>query len=408
MDHDPVPTSMTPQLPSFLRRRLRLSDARRALLGGEPEEALAHLDDHSLALSDDATRLRERVLDVLCRQGAQLDREGNRLEADRLLCLVERYDEQRAGLWRRRLGTDLEGDDDSALDAGPPSGLTPAAESGIIGALEQLLDHMRDERTRSGVRRHAVSPGGDDRERGSGDEQGRSETEGARGDARFHLAVDDVGEFLVLTTEKIIIGHARGEGADLPILADLDPRHVRLYRAESFHSGPTWRIEPVSNQRIAIGGQLVDPGGAVLSDGDEVQVATNLAFRFRRPQAASGSAILELLHGAECAGARRVLLFASGEAGRVQMSASRGRHLRIPRLTEEVTLWVDGEEIVVESKARLTAPGADAAIQQGGERGPGGLRIPLPPTRRIDFSVGKTTASGPPFGFSVRPIDRGA
>lgn len=390
---------MTPQLPSFLRRRLRLSEARRALLGGEPEAALRQLTDPCLNLSDEADRLRERVLDVMCREAARHDAEGRPEETARLLGIVAVHDERRAGLWRRR----LEGEEASRT-AGPASGLTPAAESGIIGALEHLLEQMRDERTRSGVRRRPVASSGES----TGDGVDSRESQSAdrlNGDHRFHLAVDDVGEFLVAYGSEISLGHARAGKADLPLLADLDPVHVRLFRTESFHTGPTWRIEPAKKQRIAIGGQLVDPGGAALGDGDEVQLSTNLAFRFRRPHPASGSALLELLHGAECEGAQRILLLSPGEAGRIQMSASRGRHLRVPRLTEEVSIWIDEQELVVESRARLAAAGADAAIQQQGEKGPGGLRVPCPPTRRIDFSVGSATASGPPFGFSVRPVE---
>lgn len=391
---------MTPQLPSFLRRRLRLSEARRALLGGEPEVALECLSDPCLHLSDEADRLRERVLDVLCREAARHDLEGSPGEAERLLDLVATRDERRAGLWRHRLRRE-----ESSPSASPPSGLTPAAESGIIGALEKLLEEMRDDRTRSGVRRRDAPSSGEERPGAAGSRPEHAARLG-EGGRRFLLAVDDAGELLVAWGGEITLGHTRAGVADLPFLADLDPVHALLSRTESFHAGPTWRIEPAKHQRVAIGGQLVDPGGATLGDGDEVQLASNLAFRFRRPHPASGSALLELLHGAECEGARQVLLFAPGEAGRIRMSASRGRHLRVPRLSEEVSLWIDGEELVVESRARLGARGAEAAIQAPRDGAPGGLRVPCPPARRIDFDVGSATSSGPPLGFSVRPLER--
>lgn len=394
---------MTPQLPSFLRRRLRLSEARRALLGGQPEEALSSLADPCLVPSEEADRLRTRVLDVLCREAGREDARGSWDEAHRLLELVGRHDPQRAALWRRRLCAEQ-----GSRTVGPASGLTPRAESGIITALEKLLSEMRDERTRSGVRRVDPAPSSGEI-RGDPVEDPRddhrrvgSETEL---DRRFHLAVDDAGEHLVAYGNTVTLGHSRAEVADLGFLADLDPLHVRLYRTESFHAGPGWRIEPVRKQRIAIGGQLIDSGGAVLADGDEVQLCTNLAFRFRRPEAGSGSARLELLHGAECEGASSILLFSPGEAGRIHLSSSRGRHLRVPRLREEITLWIDGAELVVESKERLSATGIDAAIQAPTEQGPGGLRVPCPSPWRIDFSVGTGSGSRPPFGFSVRPVE---
>ena len=397
---------MTPQLPSFLRRRLRLSEARRALLGGEPEEALRYLSDPCLALSEEADRLRERVLDVLCREAGRQDARGSWDEAGRLLQLVEHHDPQRAEVWRRRLSAEQD-----ARRVGPSSGLTTQAESGIITALERLLDEMRDERTRSGVRRTDPAPSSSEiRGVPVADSRTADRRDGVvvDPDRRFHLAVDDAGESLVAYGNSITIGHSRAGAADLGFLADLDPLHVRLYRTESFHAGLGWRIEPIRKQRIAIGGQLVDSGGAMLADGDEVQLSTNLAFRFRRPDAASGSALLELLHGAECEGASSILLFSPGEAGRIHISSSRGRHLRVPRLGEEIMLWIDGVELVVESRAQLSASGVDAAIQAPTERGPGGLRVPCPNPGRIDFRVGGGSGSRPPFGFSVRPIDGSA
>ena len=396
---------MTPQLPSFLRRRLRLSEARRALLGGEPEDALSYLADPCLALSEDADRLRTRVLDVLCREAGREDARGSWDEAHRLLELVELHDPQRAGVWRHRLSVEQD-----SRTAGPSSGLTPGAESGIITALERLLSEMRDERTRSGVRRADPAPSSSDEIRGepvedSWDSERREGSE-VELDRRFHLAVDDAGELLVAYGNAVTLGHARAEAADLGFLADLDPLHARLYRTESFHAGPGWRIEPIRKQRIAIGGQLVDSGGAMLADGDEVQLSTNFAFRFRRPEAASGSALLELLHGAECEGASSILLFSPGEAGRIHISSSCGRHLRVPRLREEITLWIDGAELVIESKEQLSAGGVDTAIQAPTEQGPGGLRVPCPSPWRIDFSVGSGAGSRPPFGFSVRPVER--
>ncbi len=201
------------------------------------------------------------------------------------------------------------------------------------------------------------------------------------------------------------IGHARAGESDLPFLADIDPLHVRLVRTESFHAGPGWRIEPIRDQDIALGGELLDAGGGALLDGDEVQVSPNLAFVFRRPEAASGSAVLELLHGAECAGVRRVLLFATGEEGRVRIGPGRGRHLRARRLQDEVTLWIDGNELVVESAADLRADGDDVAVQPAGPSGPGGLRLPCPPIGRTGFTVGRGGPKGPPFGVSLRGLE---
>ena len=52
---------MALEFPYFLRRRLRLHEARRALLAGSPAVALERLADPCLAHSADAERLRARA-----------------------------------------------------------------------------------------------------------------------------------------------------------------------------------------------------------------------------------------------------------------------------------------------------------------------------------------------------------
>jgi hypothetical protein len=402
---------MTPQLPSFLRRRLRLSDARKALLGGRPERALACLCDPCLDGSEEARSLRERVLDLLCREAAKCDARGARAEGQRLLALVELHDAARAGTWRRRLcGSSHES------WGGTSAELRRESQAGVIQALEQLLAEMRDERTHSDVLRNspakAESSSADSRaaalRAGAHDSAEERPGRGAR-ERRFRLAVDDIGEFLVVHSARVTIGHAHAGLADLPVAADVDPEHARLIRTESFHAGPGWRIEALREQRIAIDGHELDAGGGALLDGDEVRLARNLAFVFRRPEAASGSALLEFLHGAECAGTRRVLLLAPGPAGRLRLGSTSGRHLVSRRLEHDVTLWIDGDELVVECAGSLRAEhDVEVTIQGPGASGPGGLRVVCPPLRRQGFVVGRGGPEGPPFGFSIAPAPRGS
>jgi hypothetical protein len=128
---------MSPQLPSFLRRRLRLSEARRELLAGRPEAALGPLEDPALADLEEARVLRDRVLDLLGREAAR--RHPDRPEeAARLLDLVERRDPRRGRAWRRRLEA---GASEGAVSA---SGLRPAAEAGLVRAMRELLGELRE------------------------------------------------------------------------------------------------------------------------------------------------------------------------------------------------------------------------------------------------------------------------
>jgi|GEM_PF-1224355 len=394
---------MTPQLPSFLRRRLLLSEARKALLAGRPEDALAGLDDPCLARSEEAEALRGRVLDVLCREAARLDGVGRPDESRRLLGRVSLFDPEQARGWLSRLGMRSD-----SSPQGPTSAVRREAESGIIGALEKLLGEMREERAASRRGNHA--DGGmtaDSRDtRRAADSADRPAARGP--ERRFKLSIDDVGELFVLHGSRATLGHSRAGRADLPVLADVDPLHVRFVRTESFHAGPGWRVEPEGEQQISIDGQLVEPGGAALLDGDRVRLAGNLSFVFRRPEAASSSAILELLGESECGGCRRILLWAPGEEGFLRVGPGRGRYLRATRLEEDLRLWIDGRELVLECAGGLRAEGGEVDPSAPSSSGPGGLRTPLPPRARVAFVVGQGGAEGPPFGLQIAPLELGS
>jgi hypothetical protein len=392
---------MSPQLPSFLRRRMRLSEARRLLLAGEAEAALECLRDPCLEGASELENLQERVLDALCRLAGQKVEEGQFDESERLLLLVAPHDSKRARAWRKRLATEAHGSQVSHM-----SGVRRGAESGMIQAMQNLLGELRDKGSRAGSQVLGAAQGSGDRRTKAGPtlDRGDVRDEGVvQGQRTFLFAVDDIGEFLVAIGGEVTLGHARSELADLPMLADLDAIQSTFVRTESFHSGPGWRIEASRGQNIAIGGELIDPGGASLADGDVVQVSPNVAFLFRRPEPGSGSAVLELLHGVECCGASRILLFAPTRAGRVRIGNRGGRHLVARRVEEDIILWIDGGELVVETDGKLRADGVYAAIQTSTEAGPGGLRVPCPPRRRVDFSVGTGGKDGPPFGFAIRP-----
>lgn len=109
----------------------------------------------------------------------------------------------------------------------------------------------------------------------------------ARGE-RFLLWVDGVGGYLVCLENEIVIGQAApGNHVDLPVLADISRRHVKIRR-----EGEGYVIEPLHVLRI--NGKSVQTR-TVLKDGDEIEVGAGVRFRFRRPHALSASARLDLL-----------------------------------------------------------------------------------------------------------------
>lgn len=214
----------------------------------------------------------------------------------------------------------------------------------------------------------------------------------------FLLAVDDGGEYFVASGDSLVIGHLSSSSADLPFLADVEAAHARLATAESFHSGPRWTLAALGSAKILVAGHFVGPGPAVLSDGDLVHLAPNLSFRFRAPDPSSSAAVLDLLSGADCKGARHVLLFPPGPGGRVRIGSRRDRHIAVSDLLREVTLEIDDSALLVRC--------AGGVRVQGGPGSPGAeaaLSLPCPPARSISVSVGARAPDRPPFGITVWP-----
>jgi len=213
----------------------------------------------------------------------------------------------------------------------------------------------------------------------------------------FELTVDDAGQFLVACGTEFVLGHIHGGRADLPFLADVGAEHARLECFQSLRSGPGWRIVPLAGERVTRGGEPVPPEGVVLRDGDRLALGRNLGFRFRAPDPASATVLLELVRGAECLGSTRVVLFAEGPGGRLRVGAGGQRHVRVPRLEAELTLTRTGDRLAVASHGGL----GRGLVPNGAEVHADELA--LPPTERRDWSVGKASAAGPPVGLSVAP-----
>jgi hypothetical protein len=216
--------------------------------------------------------------------------------------------------------------------------------------------------------------------------------------SRFLLAVDDGGEYFVASGEAFVIGHLSSPSADLPFLADVEAAHARLATAESFHSGPRWTLARLGSAKILVAGRFVDAAPAVLSDGDLVHLAPNLSFRFRAPDPSSSAAVLDLLSGSDCKGARHVLLFPPGPGGRVRIGARRDRHIAVSDLLREVTLEIEDSALLVRCAGGVRVQGGVASA------GPDpALSLPCPPTRSISVSAGARAPDRPPFGITVWP-----
>jgi len=209
------------------------------------------------------------------------------------------------------------------------------------------------------------------------------------------LSVDGGGQFLLCGAERWTLGHLRAGRADLGFLADVGALHATLVRADSLHAGPGWRIEPCGAERVTVADEPVPSAGRRLEPGAPVRLGENLRFALELPDPASASALLELQRGAECAGARRIVLFAPGPGGRVRIGPSKHHHLRVPGLDFELVLEWCGRELELTSELPL-----EGAFT--GERG----RLAFPPPARLALTCGKPRGSRPPFGLSFEPVLR--
>ena len=387
------------------------------------ERALEALRDPALEGSPAAGELRGKVVDRLCARAALRAGEGRDASVLRLLSIVESEDEARARDWRERLLKPAEPRDEEALsklladmraaesqrkpkpEPGPGSRFTVRVARPLGSSASPVAPGSRGSSAPS-ARPFAASKNGSSLRGERADdtnplaEPGVDPAQGLR-PLRFQMAVDDGGEFLVVSGERVSVGHSSQGAADIPVLADLESVHATFVFAESFHSGPCWQIEPVAQAGVAVNGTAVE-GAQVLCDGDLVDLTPRLSFRFRLPEAASASALLELLGGVEAEGAVRVLLFARGPAGRVRIGAQRSRHLPVAGLEYDVqmTLSEGGLNVTCEGGVRFNTATteSDAAVA---------CTIPLPLSGRVEVIANARPSRRPPFGIALHALDAG-
>lgn len=213
------------------------------------------------------------------------------------------------------------------------------------------------------------------------------------------LAVDGGGQFLLCGGERLTLGHLRAGQADLGFLADVGALHAILERAESLLEGPGWRIAPCEGEAVRVDGRPLGPEGRRLAHGARVRLGENLEFLVELPDPASASAVLEILHGVECAGARRVVLFAPGAGGRVRIGSTLAHLVRVPGLDFELVLERSEAGLELQSEVPLRREGSAPESEESEH-----LRLDFPPRSHEAFTAGRPRGSRPPFGFSLEPV----
>lgn len=395
------------RLPLFLRRALLLREARIALTSDQAARALEILRDPRLAVSYRARSLRGMALDCLCREAGELAQRGDVLAAERCTQIVSMEDPARGAALHRHLTV--------KPAAIANDGREESASSMLRSLLAQLRTSLAGTQTATGVVAGSVRlehpmPTASRRPEGSAGQVDRvgsrmtgmppapdARAEAARA-VRFHMAVDDGGEFLVVCGSRLTIGHLRSPRSDLPFLADVESDHAVLSRDESFHAGAIWRLERRAARAVKVNGRVLETDVADLADGDVVELAQNLAFRFRAPEPSSSSAVLELAAGAECLGAVRILLLSSGSSGRVRIGPRRIRHIPVADLLEEVSIELQERTLCVRCPGGVRL--GDLASPPGPEAA---LCVPCPPDRALTFRLGARGPDRPPFSITLRP-----
>ncbi len=229
----------------------------------------------------------------------------------------------------------------------------------------------------------------------------RPERERSAAGARLRLAVDDAGEFLTLVGTEAAIGHTRARDVALPFLLDVEAHHARLRLVEDFHGGPRWLLVPEPGAAARVQERDVPAGGVLLADGDEVLLGGNLAFRFAAREPGSASAVLDLLRGAECLGATRVLLLVPGAGGRVRLGARSARHIPLADLEHEIEIGAeraaDGWWLRVHCAAGVRG-GSPAGEESQ-------VRLPLPLPAPVTLTARARKAGRPPFALVFAPVE---
>ncbi len=217
---------------------------------------------------------------------------------------------------------------------------------------------------------------------------------------RFHLTVDDAGEFLAVEGDELVVGHVKNRAADLPILADVLERHALFsFRGASFHTGAAWILRATdelvaSGRSLSIDGREVR-GDCALSGDERIELSKLFALRFRLPDPASSSALLEFERGVECLGAQRAILFARGSGGRVRIGRRSRSHVRVQRLEAEVALELGDAGLRIESSVPLSRDGASPLAEHALDRHV---------SSRTEFALSRAALGAPPFVIGLAPI----
>ncbi|MBL8860906.1 MAG: hypothetical protein JNK02_02755 [Planctomycetes bacterium] len=223
-----------------------------------------------------------------------------------------------------------------------------------------------------------------------------------RANSRLLLAADDGWEFLVVPAARARIGHVRAADVDLPFLADVPSFAALVELVEDFHAGARWCLVPGPGVRAGLNEGEAGAGPVPLADGDLVRLAPNLAFRFVAREPGTSAARLDLLGGAECLGAPRVLLLPPGAGGRARVGPSGARTIPVAELVHEIELVVESDALDGRPTALTVRCAGGVAPRAHAAQAPA-VRLALPLASTQTLLAHARAAGQPPFALVFRP-----
>jgi FHA domain len=161
------------------------------------------------------------------------------------------------------------------------------------------------------------------------------------------LWVDAVGGFLVCLDDQVVLGQpSSGQAIAVPILADLSRRHAVIRREAG-----AYILEPI--QKVSIDGREAS-GPVVLVDGQTIQLGENVRVRFTKPHALSATARLDFVsHHKTQPSADGVLLMADS----CVLGPSQHCHVRCRDWAQDVVLYRHRDQLQCRSAGALAVDG---------------------------------------------------
>lgn len=173
------------------------------------------------------------------------------------------------------------------------------------------------------------------------------------GASRFLVWIDAVGGYLATPSDEVFVGQAIPDNQiDLPILADISRRHLKLCRVAGGYI-----VEPFAP--VLINDKPIE-GRTPLSDGDVIKLGEGVRLRFSKPHPLSGTARLdyESRHRTQ-PWSDAVLLIADS----CLFGPNQRNHVVCPRWKEDVMLFRRENRLFCRAKGEFRIDGRRQAGQ---------------------------------------------